>query len=81
MVAQYEYRDSAWVAAAVRRLAGDVHRLTNRGGSDLSEVEDLTGRIRMVRDQLPATTTPLHRWLDGLEQQVGAISTEGTPCA
>lgn len=81
MVAQSEYRDSAWVAAAVRSLAGDVHRLSSRGGGDASAVEELNGRIRMVRDQLPTTTTPLHRWLDGLAEQVGAIPAETTACA
>lgn len=80
MVAHSDYRDSAWVASAVRSLAGDVHRLTSRGEGDASEVEELNGRIRMVRDQLPETTTPLHRWLDGLAQQVGAVPTNSATC-
>lgn len=76
-----QYRDSAWVAAAVRSLAGDVHRLSSRGGDDAISVEELSGRIRMVRDQLPSTTTPLHRWLDGLAEQIGALPPDPTACA
>lgn len=72
MVAQNLYRDSAWVASAVRELAGDVHRLSLRGAGDATAVSELTGKIRLVRDQLPGMPTPLHRWLDGLEQQVEA---------
>lgn len=73
-----EYRDSAWLAAAVRGLAGDVHRLASRADRDPREVEELTGRIRQVRDLLPEHSTPLHRWLEGLELEV-ASETAGTP--
>lgn len=73
MVPQTNSHDSAWLAAAVRSLASDVHRLTSRGGGDAHEVAALAGRIRLVRDQLPVRPSPLHRWLDGLEQQVEAL--------
>ena len=73
MSTQNDRRDSAWLASAVRTLAGDVHRLAAHGGCDPDELAALAGRIRSVREVLPGRPTPLHRWLDGLEHQVEGL--------
>lgn len=66
--------DSAWLAATVRSLAGDVRRLVAEGPAN-GDAAAVTDRLQQLRDQvqhLPPSS--LHRWIDNLEREVASIA-------
>ncbi len=76
MISQVHEHDSAWLAATVRSLAVEVHRLASVGSAESREIAALAGRVRQVRTELDGgngAMTPLQRWLDGLQQELDSI--------
>jgi hypothetical protein len=66
--------DAAVLAAVVRSLAGDVHRLVGSSAEQPRELAAVTARIRYLAGELRRHQpgSPLLRWLLSLEREVEA---------
>ena len=65
--------DAETLAASVRSLATDAHRLLNRPDIDPLEFRTLTRRISALRRQVPGGPSgELARWLDSLRRRMEA---------
>jgi hypothetical protein len=67
------------LSALLLGLARDVRQMIHDGSSDPEEVARLNERILQLRAELNARTdSPLGRWFENLQRQLGPVECEPT---